>query len=65
MIVFLAIIAEYVEKWLWMRQLDDEGRNVRVLTSGIMSSMAKITPPIGVLNVAAIPSHARRAKRSE
>ena len=37
------------------------GRNVRVLTSGIMSSMAKITPPIGVLKVAAMPAPAPAA----
>ena len=37
------------------------GKNVRVLTSGIISSMAKITPPIGVLNVAAMPAPAPAA----
>ena len=34
------------------------GRKVRTLTSGIMSSMANITPPIGVLKVAAMPAPA-------
>ena len=43
------------------------GRNVLALTSGIRISMANITPPIGVLNVAAIPPpppHAIRTMRS-
>jgi hypothetical protein len=34
------------------------GKNVRALNSGIISSMANITPPIGVLNVAAMPAPA-------
>ena len=37
------------------------GRKVRTLTSGIMSSMVNITPPIGVLKVAAIPAPAPAA----
>jgi hypothetical protein len=37
------------------------GKKVRVLTSGIISSMAKMTPPIGVLNVAAMPAPAPAA----
>jgi hypothetical protein len=37
------------------------GKNVRTLTSGIISSTANITPPIGVLNVAAIPAPAPAA----
>ena len=37
------------------------GRNVRALNSGIISSMANITPPIGVLNVAAMPAPAPAA----
>ena len=39
------------------------GRNVRTLTSGIISSMANSTPPIGVLNVAAMPAPAPAATR--
>ena len=39
------------------------GRKVRTLTSGIISSMANITPPIGVLNVAAMPAPAPDATR--
>ncbi|HEX5278463.1 MAG TPA: hypothetical protein VFW28_00150 [Micropepsaceae bacterium] len=39
------------------------GRNVLTLTSGIISSMANITPPIGVLKVAAIPAPAPAATR--
>ena len=39
------------------------GRNVRTLTSGIISSMENMTPPIGVLNVAAIPAPAPAATR--
>ena len=37
------------------------GRNVVTLTSGIISSIANKTPPIGVLNVAAIPAPAPAA----
>ena len=37
------------------------GRKVRALTSGIISSMANITPPIGVLKVAAMPAPAPAA----
>ncbi len=37
------------------------GRNVLTLTSGIINSIANITPPIGVLNVAAIPAPAPEA----
>jgi hypothetical protein len=37
------------------------GRNVRTLTSGIISSTANMTPPIGVLNVAAMPAPAPAA----
>lgn len=37
------------------------GKNVRTLTSGIINSIANITPPIGVLNVAAIPAPAPAA----
>ena len=37
------------------------GRNVRALSSGIISSMANITPPIGVLKVAAMPAPAPAA----
>jgi len=40
-----------------------DGRKVRTLTLGIVSSMAKSTPPIGVLNVAAIPAPAPAATR--
>ena len=32
------------------------GKNVRTLTSGIINSIADITPPMGVLNVAAMPA---------
>ncbi len=32
------------------------GRKVRALSSGSISSMANITPPIGVLKVAAMPA---------
>ena len=39
------------------------GRKVRTLTSGIISSMANITPPIGVLKVAAMPAPAPAATR--
>ena len=39
------------------------GRNVRTLTSGIINSMENMTPPIGVLNVAAIPAPAPAATR--
>jgi hypothetical protein len=37
------------------------GKKVLTLTSGIINSMANITPPIGVLNVAAIPAPAPAA----
>src|SRR5580698_10095544 len=37
------------------------GRNVRALSSGIISSIANMTPPIGVLKVAAIPAPAPAA----
>ena len=37
------------------------GRNVRALNSGIISSMANMTPPIGVLKVAAMPAPAPAA----
>ena len=37
------------------------GRKVRALSSGINSSMANITPPIGVLKVAAMPAPAPAA----
>ncbi len=37
------------------------GRKVRTLTSGIISSMANITPPMGVLKVAAMPAPAPAA----
>ena len=37
------------------------GKNVRALSSGIISSMANITPPIGVLKVAAMPAPAPAA----
>ena len=37
------------------------GRKVRALTSGIISSMANMTPPIGVLKVAAMPAPAPAA----
>ena len=37
------------------------GRKVRALNSGSINSMANITPPIGVLNVAAIPAPAPAA----
>ena len=36
------------------------GRNVRALSSGIINSIANITPPIGVLKVAAMPAPAPR-----
>jgi hypothetical protein len=39
------------------------GRNVFTLISGIISSVANSTPPIGVLNVAAIPAPAPEATR--
>ena len=39
------------------------GRKVRTLTSGIISSIANITPPIGVLKVAAMPAPAPAATR--
>ena len=39
------------------------GRKVRTLTSGIISSMANMTPPIGVLKVAAMPAPAPAATR--
>ena len=39
------------------------GRKVRPLISGIISSIANITPPIGVLKVAAIPAPAPAATR--
>jgi hypothetical protein len=39
------------------------GRNVRTLTSGIINSTANITPPMGVLNVAAIPEPAPAATK--
>ena len=37
------------------------GRNVSTLTSGIISSMANMTPPIGVLKVDAMPAPAPAA----
>ena len=37
------------------------GRKVATLTSGIISSIANKTPPIGVLNVAAMPAPAPAA----
>ena len=37
------------------------GRKVRELSSGSISSIANITPPIGVLNVAAMPAPAPAA----
>ena len=37
------------------------GRKVRTLTSGIINSIANITPPRGVLNVAAMPAPAPAA----
>ena len=37
------------------------GRKVRALNSGIISSMANMTPPIGVLKVAAMPAPAPAA----
>ena len=37
------------------------GRNVSTLTSGNISSIANITPPIGVLKVAAMPAPAPAA----
>ena len=37
------------------------GKNVRTLTSGIISSIANMTPPIGVLKVAAMPAPAPAA----
>ena len=37
------------------------GRNLRALNSGIISSTANITPPIGVLKVAAMPAPAPAA----
>src|ERR1700733_14464070 len=37
------------------------GRNVRALSSGIISSIANMTPPIGVLKVAAMPAPAPAA----
>ena len=37
------------------------GRKVRALNSGIISSIANITPPIGVLKVAAMPAPAPAA----
>ena len=39
------------------------GRNVLTLISGIISSVANSTPPIGVLNVAAMPAPAPAATR--
>src|SRR5271163_743361 len=39
------------------------GKNVRTLTSGIISSIANKTPPIGVLKVAAMPLPAPAATR--
>ena len=39
------------------------GRNVSTLISGIISSVANSTPPIGVLNVAAMPAPAPAATR--
>jgi hypothetical protein len=39
------------------------GKKVRTLTSGIISSTANMTPPIGVLNVAAIPAPAPAATK--
>ena len=42
----------------------NENDTVLTLTSGIISSMANITPPIGVLNVAAIPAPAPAATRA-
>ena len=40
------------------------GRKVVTLTSGIISSIANMTPPIGVLKVAAIPAPAPAATRA-
>ena len=40
------------------------GRNVATLTSGIIISMANITPPMGVLNVDAMPAPAPAAIRA-
>ena len=37
------------------------GRKVSTLTSGIISSMANMTPPMGVLKVAAMPAPAPAA----
>jgi hypothetical protein len=37
------------------------GKNVRALNSGNNNSIANITPPIGVLNVAAMPAPAPAA----
>ena len=37
------------------------GRKVRALSSGSINSMANITPPIGVLKVAAMPAPAPAA----
>ena len=39
------------------------GRKLATLTSGSISSMANITPPIGVLKVAAMPAPAPAATR--
>ena len=39
------------------------GRNVSTLTSGSISSVANSTPPMGVLNVAAMPAPAPAATR--
>ena len=39
------------------------GRKLVTLTSGSINSIANITPPIGVLNVAAIPAPAPAATR--
>ncbi len=39
------------------------GRKVRALSSGIINSIANITPPIGVLKVAAMPAPAPAATR--
>ena len=39
------------------------GRNVLTLISGSISSVANNTPPIGVLNVAAMPAPAPAATR--
>ena len=38
------------------------GRKVRALNSGSINSIANMTPPIGVLNVAAIPAHRRQRR---